>query len=95
MEILEKISLGDAGRSSLHNNRVTRERALGKYFKPSNIDLGDHTKTKKPSYEAPTKEQLERLEKAEELRLKKEKIVLGIGAAIALLAVVLVFSWLS
>lgn len=95
MEILEKISLGDAGRSSLHNNRVTRERALGKYFKPSNIDLGDHTKTKKPPYEAPSKEQLERLERADQLRIKKEKIVLGIGAVIALLAVVLVFSWLS
>lgn len=72
-----------------------RDRINDIYFKPSNIDLGDHTKTKKPPYEAPSKEQLERLERADQLRIKKEKIVLGIGAVIALLAVVLVFSWLS
>ncbi|MEZ5009481.1 MAG: hypothetical protein R2728_14730 [Chitinophagales bacterium] len=94
MENLEKVSLGDAVRSSLHNNRVTRERALDKYFKPTNIDLSDNTNSDY-NYIAPTQEQLDKLEKANQLRIKKEIMVLLVSAAIVLFSIIVVFGFLN
>ncbi len=75
MEKLVTISFGDYNTHS-RNNKQLRERALRKYFKKTDLDLGDNTKTDYV-YEKLSPELVKQLKKSKSKKTKKELLILA------------------